>query len=304
MNKRGLLNVAICIPVYNEAKNVSHLLNSLLNQKLKNVNIDEIIIISSGSTDKTHVIARSYAKNNKKIKIVREKMRRGKASAVNLFIEKTKNDILVLTNGDIILTEDVIEKLVLPFNDHEIGMTGAHPIPLNTSEGGFFSFAGELLWELHHQVSLKFPKMGELIAFRKIFKRIPVLSSVDEANIEPLIRGQGYRIQYVSEAKIYNKAPTTIKDFIQQRRRIYSGHLAVKYEQSYEVSTLHGMKILQALFVFLTKHPRPIFFLYTPFVVFLEVVSRFLGWWDYTFARKRYTVWKTIESTKDLYQKT
>lgn len=291
-------SVGIC--VFNEEKNIANLLDSLLNQKLKNVIIDEIIIISSGSTDKTDHIVKNYIRKNTKIHLVKQKKREGKASAVNQFVENAKNDVLVLLGGDIILDKMLIERLVKEFETQEIGMTGAHPIPFNGGDENFSKFAAYLLWELHHRISLDAPKMGEVITFRKIFKRIPVLSSVDEANIEPLIRGQGYRIKYIPEAKVYNKAPITIDDFIAQRRRIFSGHLAVKHEQSYEVSTFSVFNIIIVLFNFLIESRNLKYFLFTPFVVFLEAYSRFLGWWDYVVAKKRHTVWQVIKTTKEL----
>lgn len=291
-------SVGIC--VHNEGKNIEKLLKSLFSQKLNSVIIDEIIVIESGSIDNTKNIVKKHFQIDRRIKLIPQKKREGKASAVNLFIKKAKNEVLVLLGGDLLLTEHVIQKLVSKFFDLEVGMTGARPVPVNDINDGFCSFAGHLLWDLHHRVSLKRPKMGEVVAFRKIFERIPVLSSVDEANIEPLIRGQGYLIQYVPDAKIYNKTPTTINEFIKQRRRIYSGHLAVKYEQSYEVATLQVTAILKALYYFLKDNPKPKFFLYIPLVMLLEGFSRFLGWWDYRVAERKHTLWESIETTKSL----
>lgn len=295
-----MITCSLGICVYNEERNLKWLLDSLLKQKLNQVRIGEILIISSGSTDKTEKIIKSYAKKNKRITPIVERVRKGKASAVNLFINNAKYEILVLLGGDLLLEENTIENLVEKFQDSEIGMTGSRPIPLNSNKDSIAGFSAYLLWELHHRVSLKYPKMGEVVAFRKIFKRIPMLSSVDEANIEPLIRGQGYIIKYIPEAKVYNKGPTTVSDFIKQRRRIYSGHLAVKHEQGYSVATLNVWRIFQVLLSFLVENPRPKFLVLTPCVIMLEVYSRFLGWWDFKIAKKRHVVWEIIKTTKDL----
>lgn len=295
-----MIECSIGICVYNEEKSIGRTLQSLTAQKLRKVAIDEIIVIASGTTDKSIEIVKKFLKKDRRIKLIRQKKREGKASAVNLFIKKAKNNVLVLLGGDLLLEDITIERLVGKFSNPEIGMTGSKPTPVNAIHDGLSGFAAHLLWELHHRVSLKRPKMGEVVAFRKVFARIPILSSVDEANIEPLIRGQGYIIRYVPEARIYNKAPTKIKDFIKQRRRIYSGHLAVKHEQSYEVATMDVFFILQVLSSFLKENPRPKFFLFTPAVILLEVYSRFLGWWDYQIVKKRHTIWDVAETTKDL----
>lgn len=302
MHKRykKLIACSIGVCVYNEEKNITKFLNSLLKQKLKRVIIKEIIIIVSGSTDRTLHIVKEFARQNKLIKIIQKKKREGKAIAVNMFIEKASSKILVLMAGDIILDSDTVQELVGKFTKKEVGMTGVKPIPINDIESGFFGYAVHLLWELHHRVSLQNPKMGEVVAFRKIFHRIPTMSSVDEANIEPLIRGQGYKIIYVPKAKISNKGPTNFKDFINQRRRIFNGHLAVKYEQSYQVATMNLFLIINSLVSFLRENPKPKFILYTPLVILLEIYSRFLGWWDYKVLKFRHSVWETIRSTKNL----
>ncbi|MBI1862489.1 glycosyltransferase [Candidatus Microgenomates bacterium] len=294
--KKPTCSIGIC--VYNEEKNIGVLLDSLFSQRLKSVRIEEIIVIASGTTDRTVKIVNQYMKRHKRITLMKERKRQGKASAVNKFIERSTSDILVLVGGDLILTPTVIQELVGKFRSPEVGMTGARPVPVNRTNT-LATRAARLLWDLHHRISLESPKMGEVIAFRKIFKRIPLLSSVDEANIEPLIRGQGYRIVYVPRAEVHNKAPSTISDFIRQRRRIYNGHLAVKHEQSYEVSTYRIRSILTALMAVIRENPRISTFFLIAVTASLEGTSRTLGWWDYRISKKRHTVWEVVASTKN-----
>ena len=68
------LLVSIGIMAYNEEKNISHLLDSILNQKLNSRLIKEIIVISSGSADQTNKIVKQYANKNKNNQAVREKV--------------------------------------------------------------------------------------------------------------------------------------------------------------------------------------------------------------------------------------
>lgn len=294
-----ILSVGVCL--YNEEKNITHLLTSLRNQKTESIKIDEIILIISGSTDKTLQKAKEFEKKDKRITIIHQKKRQGKAHAVNEFISRARNEVVVLLGGDILLQQDTLEQLGSKFKNKRIGMTGAHPIPVNKISDGFLGFAGNLLWELHHRLSLHNPKMGEVIAFRKVFKQIPVSSSVDEANIEPLIRGQGFQLAYIPKAKIYNKTPTSITDFIKQRRRIFSGHLAVKNEQGYQVATLKLHLIISALVSFLQENPKPLYIFYAVFVIGLEGYSRFLGFMDYKVHKKNHRIWQQISSTKQLF---
>lgn len=294
-NKR--LKVSIGVMAYNEERNIGRFLESLLGQKLKEVCLSEILIISSGSQDKTNQIIKEFSQKDPRIHLIKQNKRFGKASAVNLFLRQTSGLIVVLSSADLILEKNTLEKLISHFKDPRVGIVGAHPIPINDPKT-FFGFASHLLWKLHHEISKKRPKMGELIAFRNIFQQIPVLSSVDEANIEPLIRGQGYLTVYQPDAIVYNKGPQNLQEFIARRRHIYAGHLATKYEYSYEVATLSGFRIFLLLFKNIEFSWQ--FFLFTPLVIFLEVVSRFLGFLDYKFKLKNHTIWEVTPSTKNL----
>lgn len=289
--------VSVGIMAFNEEKNIGVLLRSLLKHRSEKTRIEEIIVISSGSTDMTNHIVKKSAKKDKRIKLIIEHKRKGKASAVNIFIAKAKKNILVLISADVAVEKATLDNLVAPLKNHAVGITGAHPVPVNDPHT-FMGFAAHLLWQLHHEVSLKTPKMGEMIAFRKIFKRIPTVSAVDEATIEPLIRGQGYKAIYVPNAIVYNKGPETVREFIARRRHIYFGHIVTKNEYSYEVATMNGLRIIFLLIKNLNLSLRSLF--YTPGVVVLEIVSRILGFADYRFKLKSHTIWEVTPSTKSL----
>ncbi|MEQ8226162.1 MAG: glycosyltransferase [Candidatus Eremiobacterota bacterium] len=294
------LSCSIGIMAYNEGANIGHLLKSLTEQKLSSVTIKEIIVIASGCIDNTEEIVKNYIPCDNRVRMVVQKERKGKASAVNLFLREATEKILVLESADTLPHEDTIEKLVTPFSDSNIGMTGAHPVPVNENND-FTGFSVHLLWELHHQLSLYYPKMGELIAFRNIFYKIPESTSVDEASIEPLVKGQGFQILYVPEAIVINKGAEHIADFIRVRRRIFAGHLAIKKKFGYEVSTMKVTRILKILLKSYSKFglkKAP----YIPLVAVLECYARILGMIDYYIYKREFAVWEIATTTKNLLQ--
>jgi len=185
---------------------------------------------------------------------------------------------------------------VAPFADPAVGMTTGRPVPVN-DPGTFMGFAAHLLWELHHEINLRHFKAGEMIAFRNIFERIPYCTAVDEASIEPVIRGQGYEVRYVPAAVVYNKGPLTVAEYLRQRRRIFAGHLAVRHSLGYTVSTMSGWRVLRVLLPRLNWRPRP--FLWTWGVAALELYGRFLGRQDYS-KRRDQRAWQIAKTTKDL----
>jgi cellulose synthase/poly-beta-1,6-N-acetylglucosamine synthase-like glycosyltransferase len=288
---------SIGIMAYNEAGNIARALQSVLEQRTTTCIIDEILVVASGCTDNTEAIVREFCEKYPCIRLITQATREGKASAINVFLNIVKTDILVLVGADTIPGPDSIQLVIEPFIDPDVGMTGGHPIPLNDPQT-FMGFTVHLLWELHHQVALRTPKMGELLAFRRIFQRIPVRSAVDDAAMEPLVFGQGYRLCYVPEATVKNRGPQTLKDFLKQRRRIYAGHLRMRQTLGYQASTVSTQHILLALLHAWQWNWR--FILWTPAVIALEVYGRFLGWVDYKYKKKSHAVWDRIDTTKVL----
>src|SRR5262249_46052543 len=228
---------AIGIMAYNEAASIGPLLGALVSQRTARVSLSEIVVVASGCTDGTEAIAREWARRDGRIHLVRQENREGKALAINWFLSHARRKILVVCSADLLPASDAIEQLVAPFADPEVGMSTARPVPLNKPDT-LMGFAAQMLWGLHHQINLTSFKAGELIAFRKIFERIPNGTPVDEASIEPMIRGQGYKVRYVPTAIVYNKGPETMSDFLRQRRRIYAGHLKLRDAAGYKVSTM------------------------------------------------------------------
>ena len=287
---------AIGITAHNEEANIGKLLQRIEEQQLETVELREIIVVISGCTDNTEGIVREFASRDSRIKLLIQEKREGKASAINLFLRHATEKMLLLSSADLLPELDTVEKLVAPLVDPEMGMTSCRPVPVNDPTT-FMGFAAHLLWDLHHHINLNGFKAGEMTAFRKVFERIPYHTAVDEASVEPLIRGQGYRVLYVPEAVVYNKGPETVADFLRQRRRIYAGHLDVKDILGYAVSTMSGLKILGLLLRNLDWRPKQ--FVWTWFVVALEVYGRFLGRRDYK-AERNHTVWEIATTTKQL----
>lgn len=283
---------------YNEENNIAFLLESIEKQVLSQTVIREIIVISSGSTDRTNYIIKKFINKNARISLLIQRQREGKASAVNLFLSKAREEIIVLVSADVYLPKYSLENLIVPFKDHEVGMVGSRPIPTNNKDS-LMGYCAHLLYDLQHLVSLKEPRTGEMIGFRKIFKKIPNTTAVDEASIEPLILGQGYNIVYAPKAVVVTKGPESLNDYILRRRRVYAGHLKTKNGYGYEVSTLNGFKIIPLIIKQANLSWQ--FIIYTPIIIFLEVVGRLLGYLDYKFNLKNHTVWTIARTTKKLF---
>jgi len=165
-------NISIGVMAYNEEKNIGNCLNALLSQKINLGEINEIIVVSSGSTDNTNEIIKQYCLNDNRIRLIEQSERLGKASAINEYLKEASGDLAILESADTITEDDTIEKLIQPFKNDKVGMVGAHPIPINDKKG-IITFFVKKLWRLHHLMALDNPKCGEMVAFRNIIPKIP-----------------------------------------------------------------------------------------------------------------------------------
>jgi len=290
-----MFDISIGVMAYNEEANIGRLLLSILCQGFTHCCLKEIFVVASGCTDRTEEIVRDLMKDDRRIQLIVQSRRQGKASAINLFLSKASGNILILESADTLPEQDAFEKLVAPFQYPNIGMTGAHPIPVN-SHDSFMGFTVNLMWSLHHRISLVTPKLGELVAFRDLVAEIPDDTPVDEAAIEAIITEAGREIRYVPDAVVRNKGPENIRDFIKQRRRIAAGHMYLLRKQRYQVSTLSPKNILNTLIQGHSWDLRDT--IWTLGAILLEMAARALGGFDYYIRKEIPFVWEVSSSTK------
>lgn len=287
---------------HNEADNIETLLESLLHQKLDNIYIKEIIIIASGCVDNTEIIANNFLRRDSRAKVLIQERREGKSSAVNLFLKTCSSDIVVILNGDLILKEDTIQNLLEPFFDSRIGMTGGRAIPVN-STNYFMGFASYFLWEMHHEISLKYPKLGELVAYRNLKDlHFPIDTVDDEGIIESFMEKHGYLLKYTPKSVFYNRGPLLLSEFIKRRRNIFAGHLQLWQRTLYAVSTINPKKIFAALFLKIIKIAMKDirYFLWIIMVIFLEIFARILAGYDFYVLKKDHSIWDMAKSSRQV----
>ncbi|MBO5145412.1 MAG: glycosyltransferase [Lachnospiraceae bacterium] len=290
-----MLEVSVGICAYNEENNIGKLLESIFKQKCEKIHIKEIVVVSSACTDDTDKIVENYAKIDSRITLIRQKERKGKSSAINLFLKEISGDVCILESADTIPLSDAYENLCKSFEIADVGMVGAHPVPVNNSKN-FMGFVVNLLWKLHHKTALIAPKCGELVAYKNIVESIPEDSAVDEASIEAIIVSKGYKLAYAQDAIVKNKGPESIGDYVIQRRRIICGHKWLNDNYTYKVSTSNMLRTVRnVLKEFNLNIKNNIWIIAT---ICLELYCRIMGYYDYYIKKKNPFIWEIADSTK------
>jgi glycosyltransferase involved in cell wall biosynthesis len=287
--------ISVGVMAYNEEKLVGRCLDGLLAQDLKSGNIEEIIVVSSGSTDRTNEIVREYEQKDSRVKLLVQASRMGKAAAINDFLAIAKSDIAIVESSDTITEPYTVEEMIKQFNDKEVGMCGVHPVPVNDKKS-FVGYSVHRLWELHHLMALEHPKCGEMIAFRNLVPRIPKYTSVDEAAIEGILNQEGFRLAYAENAILHNKGPETVKDFVKQRRRIAAGHRHLAASMGHAVFTQNSSNIFKYVLKSQQWNLRSL--IYMSLLMVVEAYSRGMGLIDFYLRDKNPFVWDISKTTK------
>jgi biofilm PGA synthesis N-glycosyltransferase PgaC len=289
--------VSIGVCAYNEERNIRHTLDSILAQKVPGASLDEIIVVSSGSTDGTDGIVARYAAKDRRVRLLRQEKREGKNSAVNAFMATAKGEVLVLVNADNNLAEGALAHLVSHFDDPKVGVVGGRPMPVNRRDT-IAGFAVHMLWDMHHRLSLIYPKVGEAIAFRNLHIQIPAGMQSDEDLIRMDLEKRGYRTEYEPEAIVINKGPETVRDYWKQRTRVNIGERYMKRLFDFDIPTWDGRYLFQAYLGFLKDNSTQIFRI--SMAVGMELLARVYASIYVKLDRGDKVMWSMVESTKNI----
>lgn len=124
---------SLVVPTYNEESTIVQKLRNLMEQDYPKM---EIILVDSASEDRTVQLIERFVKDNSMtVKLITEKERKGKASALNGVLKKhCSGTIIVITDADAIWEKDALRKLASNFSDPTIGAATGRQILLNANQ--------------------------------------------------------------------------------------------------------------------------------------------------------------------------
>ncbi|MDD2823113.1 MAG: glycosyltransferase [Candidatus Daviesbacteria bacterium] len=294
---KNILSITIGIPAYNEEENIGHLLSSLILQERKGFKINEIIVISDGSTDKTSEQVMSI--NNKLIRLIEGKNRKGQNIRQNEIIKSMskRSDCLLLIEADILPKDSkYISRLVemVPYDKRFSLITGSFvPIPTGNLFAKIIIFGFELRSEFfkanRNGLSLYLCNGPKLLSkdFLKTFLWSENFHEDSYCYREAL--KSDLEIYRNPSAIAYYRSAENFNDYLIQSGKFQK---AKDKEDSYSdiyklnVSYVEILKIIQKFFF---RNPF-MFTSYISLVLISRIYSQFLP---------RYTVfWKIYKSTK------
>ena len=185
----------------------------------------------------------------------------GKSYALNLILKniysEDKNSIIIMTDGDVYLSDNAIEEMLDIFKDEKIGIATGHPSTLNSRKDKFGFWSHLLLDEMNvtrilSAANKKYMECsGYLFGIRNgVVKEFPLGASEDSI-LPILFWRKGYKVGYSTYAKVFVLNPSNFKDWVKQKKRNIKGHLAlekiigkVPVRQSFLGEVLRGFGVM------------------------------------------------------------
>ena len=224
-------SVSILIAAYNEQEVIKEKVMSIINSNFSSSKM-EIIIGSDCSTDNTNEIISELAKNHSFLNAKIFTERSGKSAIVNKLVKQAKNEILILTDANIIFSKNTIQSLIRHFKNSKIGLVDSNMVNVGIKKSGIslqektyissevkFKHAESKLW------GMLMGPFGGCFAIRKsLFIPIPENFMVDDFFVCMNILKNGNLAINDLDAVVYEDVSNQISEEFRRKRRISMGN--------------------------------------------------------------------------------
>lgn len=226
--------VTILVAAYQESEAIADTLESIAGEDYPGPL--EVLVLNDGSTDDTAAIASAAAERldfpaHVTVRVIDFEQNRGKAAALNSGLRMASHDLIVTIDGDTLLRSDaltdIVERLL---SDPPDTMAVAGAVLVRNSRENLTTGAQE--WDYFHGIAavkrMQSMYHGTLVAqgafsiYRK--EALIEVGGWPECVGEDIVLTwamlkKGWRVGYAEDAVVFTNAPTTFRQFAQQRKR-------------------------------------------------------------------------------------
>ena len=269
-------SVSILIAAYNEQEVIKEKVMSIINSNFSSSKM-EIIIGSDCSTDNTNEIISELAKNYSFLNAKIFTERSGKSAVVNKLVKQAKNEILILTDANIIFSKNTIQSLIRHFKNSKIGLVDSNMVNVGIKKSGISlqekTYISSEVKFKHAESKLLGMLMGPFggcFAIRKsLFIPIPENFMVDDFFVCMNILKNGNLAINDLDAVVYEDVSNQISEEFRRKRRISMGNF---------INLFHFKKLLlkpftKLGFIFLS---HKVIRLFGPLLLLLVLASNFI----------------------------
>jgi cellulose synthase/poly-beta-1,6-N-acetylglucosamine synthase-like glycosyltransferase len=224
-------SVAVIVPCYNEDSTIAGTVESLFALDYPASKL-EIILVNDGSTDGTREAMDRFA-SHQQVRVI-HKENGGKHTALNLGIASTEAEFIGCLDADSFVEPDALRHIIASFTNNNVAATTAamsihNPRKLiEHMQNAEYSFG---ITARHAIASINGLHVtpGPFSFYRhSVIKKLGgfrYAHQTEDMEMALRIQEAGYEIENAPQARVYTKAPKTIKTLIKQRVRWTTGFL-------------------------------------------------------------------------------
>jgi cellulose synthase/poly-beta-1,6-N-acetylglucosamine synthase-like glycosyltransferase len=226
VDDNDLPSVALVICALNEEKIIGAKMDNCLTIRYPREKL-RVIVISDGSTDGTAEVVQRYRSSS--ITLIDHRVRRGKIANLNEVLPSCTEDILILSDANVLYHSDAVLHLVSRFKDPSIGCVSGKVIltdnmpDLDGPTGQYYSIEW-MLQERSSQVYSMVGADGAMYAIRRgLFRPCPNDTLIEDIVIPMQVIRQGHRVVFEGRAIGWEPGVTSLAEEFRRKIRIAAG---------------------------------------------------------------------------------
>lgn len=245
-----MYKVSVGISALNEELNIGSLLSSILKQEGTNFEMEEIIVISDGSTDGT--VNKVKQINDKRIKLFDYEDRMGKMQRFNEIFRLANGDIIISIDADVLPeNKNTFSELIKMFDEAGVAFVSGRSKPMKPRNFLEESInVSRLAWDKFRDTIKEghgvYASNGKFYAITKKLStevHFPKVGSGDQGYIYFKCLSLGFKSRGCKKAKVLFRSPNNIKDHVKQINR-YQSDYGWKVEFGNEVEKEYKIPLL------------------------------------------------------------
>lgn len=155
--------ISVIVPVYNAEKYLDKCVNSIINQKYKEL---EIILVDDGSKDNSLDLCKKYAEKDNRIKVI-HKENGGVSTARNTGIEASRGDFIAFVDSDDYIDENMYFNMIQKVKKYSCDMVMCDCYKVNVGNKEIFT----------HDIRAGFYDKDQL--YKEYFDKLLMLDSIN-----------------------------------------------------------------------------------------------------------------------------
>ncbi len=217
--------VSVVVPCFAEEATIKETLDALLNLDYPNF---EIIVVNDASPDSTAAKVRAFL-GDSRVRLLNKTVNEGKAMGLNDALPLCRGEILLLIDGDIIVTPKVLRYMVPHFQGTHVAAVTGNPRVRNRIsllqhlQAVEFSSIVSMQRRAQRVIGRILTVSGAVFAIRRTaLLEVGGFSShmaTEDMDITWRLQMQRWDIRYEPRAVVWMQVPLNIRDLWKQRRR-------------------------------------------------------------------------------------